>query len=60
MSGEVDHACDLTSELLAQCVAADSATIRSDLGDLRKTLARWLRHPKVQAVYPALTTALHG
>jgi transcriptional regulator with XRE-family HTH domain len=57
MAGEVDHACDLAGELLPQCATADSATIRSDVRDLTKTLARWLRHPKVRAVYPALTGA---
>lgn len=60
MAGEVDHACDLAGELVAQCAAAGSATIRSDVRDLAKTLARWLSHPKVRAVYPALTGAMHG
>ncbi len=60
VSGEVDHACDLAGELLPQCVTTDSATIRSDVRDLAKTLVRWLRNPKVQAIYPALTSAMRG
>lgn len=60
MSGEVDHACDLADELLPQCATTDSATIRSDVRDLTKTLARWLGHPKVRSIYPALTNAMRG
>ena len=60
VSGDVDHACELAGELLPQCVTADSATIRSDVRGLARTLVRWLRHPKVQAVYPALTHAMRG
>lgn len=59
-SGEVEHACDLVADLLPKCDAADSATIRSDLRDLAKTLSRWLQHPRVQAIYPALTESMRG
>lgn len=59
-SGEIDHACDLAAELLPQCVATDSATIRGDIRDLGRTLSRWLGHPRVQAVYPSIVDAMRG
>lgn len=56
-SGEIDHACDLADDLLPQCVAADSATIRRDLRNLARVLRGWLGHPRVRWIYPALTEA---
>lgn len=59
-SGEIDHACDLAADLLPQCLAADSATIRADIRDLGRTLSRWLSHPRVREVYPAVVEAMRG
>jgi transcriptional regulator with XRE-family HTH domain len=58
-SGEVDRACELTAALLPAVVATDSATVRSDLRSLTRTLSRWLGHPPVRELFPALTSATH-
>jgi transcriptional regulator with XRE-family HTH domain len=57
-SGEVDRACALTGELLTDIVSADSATIRWDLRSLARTLSRWLSHPPVRELFPALANAI--
>jgi len=57
--GEVDHACELTSALLADIALVDSATVRWDLRSLTRTLSRWLNHPPVRELFPALTSATH-
>lgn len=59
-SGEVDHACDLAAELLPRCMTVDSATVRNDIRDLARTLTRWLGHPRVRDIYPAVVDAMHG
>jgi hypothetical protein len=58
-SGELDHTCDLSRSLLADLAIADSATVRSDVRTLTRTLRRWLTHPPVRQLYPELTAALH-
>ncbi|ONI84528.1 transcriptional regulator [Saccharothrix sp. ALI-22-I] len=58
-SGEVDQACLLTWDLLGDLASVDSATSRSDLVALARTLSRWLSHPRVRDLYPALSAALH-
>jgi transcriptional regulator with XRE-family HTH domain len=58
ISGEVTGACQLASALLGDLAAVNSATIRSDVVALTKTLSRWLTHPPVRDLYPALTHAL--
>ena len=59
-SGEIEHACDLTGQLLADVELVDSATVRRDLQELTKTLSRHLGQPSVQAVFPALTSKLYA
>lgn len=59
-SGEIDHACDLVTDLLPRGVAADSATIRTDIRDLGRTSSRWLSHTRVQEIYPSLTDAMRS
>jgi transcriptional regulator with XRE-family HTH domain len=58
-SGEIEHACHLTEELLSDVELVDSATVRWDLQELTRTFARWLNHPPVRALYPALTSTLY-
>jgi transcriptional regulator with XRE-family HTH domain len=57
-AGEVDHACELTSELLAITDVVSSATIATDLRRLTRLLSRWHQHPPVRDLYPALTASL--
>jgi tetratricopeptide (TPR) repeat protein len=56
ISGEIDHACALTEKLLADIELVDSATVRLDLRELTRTLSRWLSHPSVRTLFPALTS----
>jgi transcriptional regulator with XRE-family HTH domain len=56
--GEVDHACLLAREVLADAVPVDSATIRSDLRQLAITLTRWRNHGPVRELYPELSRAM--
>ena len=58
-SGELDRACALSRELLDDIAATDSATVRSDVRALARTLSRWLTYPPVRQLYPELTAALH-
>ncbi|QKV75290.1 helix-turn-helix domain-containing protein [Amycolatopsis sp. Hca4] len=55
---EVDQACGLARALLDDFTRLGSATIRSDLSALARTLSRWLNHPHVRTVYPDLVDAL--
>jgi len=59
-SGEVEHACAITRELLPAVRASDSATIRLDVRRLARTLARFRGSPTVAALSPDLTAALHS
>ena len=58
-SGEIDHACTLSRELLHDLTITDSTTVRADVRALARTLARRLTHPPVRQLYPELTAALH-
>lgn len=44
-SGEIDHACELTRTVLADAAPVDSATVRVDLRELVRVLARWHDYP---------------
>lgn len=55
-SGEIEYACELTKQLLAAVDLVDSATVRSDLHEVTRTLSRGLNHPAVRALSPALTS----
>jgi hypothetical protein len=57
-AGEVDHACGLTGELLADAQELSSATIRLDLVRLARALNRWPTHGPVRNLQPELTRAL--
>jgi transcriptional regulator with XRE-family HTH domain len=58
-AGELDHACAVTGPLLDAVARVDSATVRTDLRQLARTLNRWHTHPAVREVMPGLTAALH-
>lgn len=60
LSGEVDHACALTEELLGEGAGSDSATVRVDLRRLHQTLNRHHGHAPVRELSPRLLSVLHG
>ncbi|MEU6150146.1 helix-turn-helix transcriptional regulator [Actinosynnema sp. NPDC047251] len=58
LSGELEQACSMIPGLLEECARVGSATIRTDLSALSRTLIRHLADPAVRGVYPALSAAL--
>jgi hypothetical protein len=58
-NGDVDQACALVPGILDAANLVDSATIRLDLRNLRRTLTRWPAYAPVREVLPVLTSALH-
>ncbi|MFD9963673.1 multiprotein-bridging factor 1 family protein [Amycolatopsis sp. NPDC058986] len=56
--GEVDHACVLAEQAIESALLVDSATVRTDLRRLARTLTRWHTHQPVRELYPRLTAAL--
>ncbi|WP_018687102.1 helix-turn-helix domain-containing protein [Actinokineospora enzanensis] len=59
LSGEIDQSCRTLAETLDDAAHVDSATIRLDLRDLARTLARWRNHGAVREIYPDLGKVLH-
>jgi transcriptional regulator with XRE-family HTH domain/tetratricopeptide (TPR) repeat protein len=57
-AGDVDSACRLASDVVDAAEAVDSATVRTDLGRLARTLARWPTKPVVREVRVRLAEAL--
>ncbi|MGK3207297.1 helix-turn-helix domain-containing protein [Amycolatopsis sp. MEPSY49] len=57
-NGEIEHACSLAREVLADAAHVDSATVRIDLRQLSRTLARWHNHRAVRELLPELAVAL--
>lgn len=57
-AGEIDHACAITTEVLATVGAVGSATIVADLRRLAKVLGRHPGNAQVRATMPRLSTAL--
>ena len=58
LSGEVEQACTIATELLTVAPRVDSATVRLDLSRLHQTLARYHGHRSVRELSPHLLTAL--
>jgi transcriptional regulator with XRE-family HTH domain len=58
MAREIDHACALTGEVLESAERIDSATIRTELRSLRRSLSRWSAHPPVRQIMARLADAL--
>lgn len=57
-AGEVEHACQLTQDVIDAAEVVDSATVRLDLGQLARTLSRWHAYKPVQDVQHRLIGAL--
>ncbi|MFG1669225.1 helix-turn-helix domain-containing protein [Streptomyces sp. Y7] len=57
-AGEIDHACELTEQLLPPAASVSSATIATDLRRLSRTLSRHPRNRSCLAVSPRLTAVL--
>lgn len=53
-SGQIDHACSALARVLDDALQVDSATIRVDLRQLARILARWGSHATVHNIYPDL------
>ncbi|ANZ39134.1 transcriptional regulator [Lentzea guizhouensis] len=58
LAGEVDESCRTLTAALADAEQVDSATIRTDLSRLARTLGRWHDHDAVHEVYPHLKRVL--
>ncbi|MCP2242749.1 helix-turn-helix domain-containing protein [Lentzea aerocolonigenes] len=58
LSGEVDESCRTLAQTLDDAAHVDSATVRTDLRQLARTLGRWHNHRAVVAVYPDLKRLL--
>ena len=58
VSGELEHACLLTREIVENLAHIQSATILADVRKLATTLRRWSGNEHVRAISPALTAAL--
>lgn len=59
-AGEVEHACEITESLLGGVGLVGSATIRTDLRRLTRTLSRFRATRSVRELSPRLAAALHG
>lgn len=57
-SGNVDHACAITSQVLDAVTAVQSATVAADLRKLARLLTRFHRARSVHGLLPRLTAAL--
>jgi transcriptional regulator with XRE-family HTH domain len=58
-AGEVEHACAVADPVVAGASHVDSATIRTDLRHLARTLSRWYSNRDVRQLLPRLNAALH-
>lgn len=59
-AGEVEHACEIAESLLGGVGLVGSATIRTDLRRLSRTLSRFRTTRSVRELSPQLAAALHG
>lgn len=57
-AGEVDKACETIEPILGMAPVLDSATLRTDLRNLQRTLNRWRARPQVRRLAPRLVLAL--
>lgn len=58
LSGEVDESCRTFAAMVDDVAHVDSATIRTDLRQLAKTLGRWHNHGAVREISPHLKRLL--
>lgn len=59
LAGEIDQSCLVVAETVDDAARVDSATVRTDLRELARTLSRWRNHRAVQEIYPSLRQVLH-
>jgi hypothetical protein len=59
-AGEVEHACEIAEPLLGGAEVVGSATIRTDVRRLARTLSRFRATRSVRELSPQLAAALHG
>ncbi|UWM49071.1 helix-turn-helix transcriptional regulator [Streptomyces carpaticus] len=57
-AGEIDHACEVTDDLLRSVDVVDSATIGTDLRRLHRELNRFATHGAVRELSPRITASL--
>jgi hypothetical protein len=57
-SRDLDEACAVATSLLDDMATIDSATVRTDLVLLARTLSRWMTYGPVRELYPVLTAAM--
>ncbi len=60
LGGDIDQACVVAREVLADATQVDSATVRVDLRELARTLSRWRTQRDVGELYPDLVMALNS
>jgi hypothetical protein len=58
LAGEIDQSCQTLSETIDDAAHVDSATIRTDLRELARSLSRWRSHHAVREIYPRLSRVL--
>lgn len=58
LSGEVEQSCRKLAETIDDAAHVDSATVRTDLRQLARTLGRWHNHGAVREIYPELKRLL--
>ena len=58
LSGDVEQSCRNLTETIDDAAHVDSATIRTDLRQLARTLGRWHNQRAVREVYPDLKRLL--
>ena len=58
VNGEIDHACVLLRDVIEDALHVDSATVRMDLRQVARTLARWHSHRPVRDLLPELSEAM--
>ncbi|MFT7840988.1 helix-turn-helix transcriptional regulator [Saccharothrix sp. BKS2] len=58
LAGEIDQSCATLVGTLDDVAHVDSATVRTDLRELARTLGRWHNHGAVREVYPELRRVL--
>jgi transcriptional regulator with XRE-family HTH domain len=59
-AGEIDHSCELATELLALTGTVPSATVAIDVRRLARELSRFATHRPVRELQPALAAAFAG
>jgi transcriptional regulator with XRE-family HTH domain len=58
LSGEIDHACAIATDVLPDALAIRSATVEVDVTRLSRTVGRWRRHDAVRELLPLLAAVM--